>query len=511
MNKFRFNKAKIVADIIFWLITAFVVWSYRVMTDKIYVNEYVIMLICMMFVWLLLSLVTGRYKKEYGRYSFVKRVCRLMVTTLVFALLSAFFVIKYTHNNCTHTMAGDVFFWAIVIVGILCFIYEFVSSAYRYAQDIDNEPQSYSPSREPQTLCVEKETLSESEYNGLLHGIKENIGEDGLNFLKQNVDLTVNTTKCLSTSSLFNFQSLRVNRYDTIVNLMPLNTIRGINKLFCTANSKLPDNGRFFCCFTPQEIIKKEIFSRYPRVINRLVYAAYFLYRRVFPRMFFSRRLYFDFTKGKKRVFSKTEILGRLYYCGFAVDEVFEFGRMVGVLSHRVKQPEPQSPRKIYGVMIRLPRIGKDYNIVYVYKMRTMHPYAEYIQQYVYEKKGLQEGGKFADDERITTIGKFLRKYWLDELPMLFNVIRGDMKLIGVRPLSRQYFSIYPEEVQLLRTRFLPGMFPPFYVDMPKTKDEIFASEKRYLEQYAAHPVKTDFKYFFLILRNIFFRKARSH
>jgi lipopolysaccharide/colanic/teichoic acid biosynthesis glycosyltransferase len=94
---------------------------------------------------------------------------------------------------------------------------------------------------------------------------------------------------------------------------------------------------------------------------------------------------------------------------------------------------------------------------------------------------------------------------------MFLNVIRGDMKLIGVRPLSRQYFSIYPEDLQLLRTRFLPGLFPPFYVDMPKTKDEIFESERRYLEQYAKHPFKTDVKYFFLILRNIFFRKARSH
>ena len=506
MKKYRFNKIKIVADVVFWLISAFVVWFYRTMMAKIYVNEYVVMLLCMMLGWLLLSLLAGRYKKESGSVSFVKRIFRLMVPTLVYALLAAFYIIRYVEG-----MAGDVVFWAVLIVGILCLAYEFLSYAYRYAQDIDNEPQSYAPKRAPQQLSVPKEKLTESEYKGLLGGIRENIGEDGLKILEQNVDLTVSTTKCLATTSLFNIQSLRENRYDTIVNLKPLNTIRGVNKLFCTVNSKLPDDGRFFCCFTPQEVIKKEILARYPAVINRIVYAVYFVYRRVLPRMFFSRRLYFDFTKGKKRMFSKTEVLGRLYFCGFAVDEVFEFGRMVGVFAHRAKQPEPQTPRKIYGVMIRLPRIGKDYKIVYVYKMRTMHPYAEYIQQYIYEKKGLQEGGKFADDERITTIGKFLRKYWLDEMPMFLNVIRGDMKLIGVRPLSRQYFSIYPEDLQLLRTRFLPGLFPPFYVDMPKTKDEIFESERRYLEQYAKHPFKTDVKYFFLILRNIFFRKARSH
>jgi lipopolysaccharide/colanic/teichoic acid biosynthesis glycosyltransferase len=425
---------------------------------------------------------------------------------LVYALLAAFYIIRYVEG-----MAGDVVFWAVLIVGVLCLAYEFLSYAYRYAQDIDNEPQSYAPKRAPQQLSVPKEKLTESEYKGLLGGIRENIGEDGLKILEQNVDLTVSTTKCLATTSLFNIQSLRENRYDTIVNLKPLNTIRGVNKLFCTVNSKLPDDGRFFCCFTPQEVIKKEILARYPAVINRIVYAVYFVYRRVLPRMFFSRRLYFDFTKGKKRMFSKTEVLGRLYFCGFAVDEVFEFGRMVGVFAHRAKQPEPQTPRKIYGVMIRLPRIGKDYNIVYVYKMRTMHPYAEYIQKYVFDARGgMDISDKSNDDWRITNWGKFLRKYWLDELPMLINWIKGDVKLVGVRPLSRTMFDTYPQWLQDKRTLCKPGLIPPFYIDHPDTFDELFASEDKYLTEYLEHPIRTDIKYFFLTMRSIVTRKTHS-
>jgi len=140
-----------------------------------------------------------------------------------------------------------------------------------------------------------------------------------------------------------------------------------------------------------------------------------------------------------------------------------------------------------------------------------MHPYAEFLQQYVYENNDLQEGGKFKRDIRVTSMGRFMRKYWIDELPMLINLIKGDMKLVGVRPLSKQYFNLYTPELQQKRTNYRPGLLPPFYADMPKTLDEIQASELRYLKQCETNgELRTDFKYFFLILKNILFNKARS-
>ena len=57
-----------------------------------------------------------------------------------------------------------------------------------------------------------------------------------------------------------------------------------------------------------------------------------------------------------------------------------------------------------------------------------MHAYSEYIQAYVYEKNKLAEGGKLKDDFRVSTLGKMFRKYWIDELPMIWNVFRGDLK-----------------------------------------------------------------------------------
>ena len=149
--------------------------------------------------------------------------------------------------------------------------------------------------------------------------------------------------------------------------------------------------------------------------------------------------------------------------------------------------------------------------MIQVYKMRTMHPYAEFLQGYIYEKNNLQEGGKFANDIRISTMGHFMRKYWLDELPMFINLLKGEMKLVGVRPLSQQYFNLYSKELQELRVQFLPGLLPPFYADMPKTLDDVQESEMKYLKACQQNGVfKTDMHYLWRIFYNILFKKARS-
>jgi sugar transferase EpsL len=61
------------------------------------------------------------------------------------------------------------------------------------------------------------------------------------------------------------------------------------------------------------------------------------------------------------------------------------------------------------------------------------------------------------DDQRLTRFGKFLRSTSLDELPELFNVLRGDMSLVGPRPLLMQYLELYSPE-QARRHAVLPGM-----------------------------------------------------
>ena len=84
------------------------------------------------------------------------------------------------------------------------------------------------------------------------------------------------------------------------------------------------------------------------------------------------------------------------------------------------------------------------------------------------------------------------------------------MNLVGVRPLSDHYFNLYPADLQELRKTVVPGLVPPFYADLPKTFDEICESERRYTNAYMAHPMRTQWGYFWKAAWNIVVKKARS-
>ena len=227
------------------------------------------------------------------------------------------------------------------------------------------------------------------------------------------------------------------------------------------------------------------------------------------PKLPFTKQIYFLITQGHNRVMSEPETLGRLYSCGFEVVETKYINNLLYFIARKIKEPIYHNT-PTYGPISLLQRIGKDGKIFTVYKMRTMYPYSEYLQAYIYKKNLLQEGGKIKNDYRVTTLGRFMRKVWLDEFPMLYNIVKGDLKLIGVRPLSKHFFSLYPEEFQKRRIKYKPGLLPPFYLDLPKTLDEVIASEARYLDEYDKNPIKTDIMYFSKILYNILIKKARS-
>lgn len=97
-------------------------------------------------------------------------------------------------------------------------------------------------------------------------------------------------------------------------------------------------------------------------------------------------------------------------------------------------------------VVFKQRRPGKDGKIFTVYKFRTMS-----------EKTEDENGRKLSDVERMTKIGSFLRKTSLDELPQLFNVLKGDMSFIGPRPLLCEYLELYTP-YQMRRHEVLPGI-----------------------------------------------------
>lgn len=288
-----------------------------------------------------------------------------------------------------------------------------------------------------------------------------------------------------------------------------LNQKRFVNQFFILVNSALKNDGEFVCWFMPCGLRKKMILDSAPRIISYPIYCFDFLWHRIFPKIHILRRIYFATTKGRRRVYPRSEVLGRLYSCGFKVISEMPIDYKYYVIAKKVQEPY-NDPHPSYGPIIRLRRVGKHGREFNVYKFRTMHAYSEYLQNYIYENNSLQEGGKFANDYRISSWGRLMRKYWLDELPMIINLIKGEMKLVGVRPLSQHYFSLYTPEMQELRTKVKPGLLPPFYLDMPKTLDEVQESEKKYIEAYLKKPFRTDWKYFWGIINNIIFKRKRS-
>ncbi|MFC2093835.1 sugar transferase, partial [Bacteroidota bacterium] len=141
---------------------------------------------------------------------------------------------------------------------------------------------------------------------------------------------------------------------------------------------------------------------------------------------------------------------------------------------------------------------------------RTMHPFGEYLQDYVYRMNSVNVNGKFNNDYRVTSWGRFLRKYWIDELPMIVNLFKGDVKLFGVRPLSKQYYELYEEELKQKRSKYKPGLIPPYYADLPEDLYNIMNSEEKYLDAFEKNPIKTDLKYLSKALYNIIIKGARS-
>ena len=335
-------------------------------------------------------------------------------------------------------------------------------------------------------------------------------GEEVFQYLEKNIDMEHQRTLVVSTTYEFNIKSQPEGYFYAIVNLHDINDFKRINKFFETVNNRLPLYGLYINSAVTNQIRKKRIMQKYPPVLNGIVYVFYFLFMRVFPKLPVTKNFYFWSTNGYNRALSKAEVYGRLYSCGFELISDSQIGDKLYFVARKIQEPAfDYNPT--YGPLVRLKRIGKNGKTIYVYKMRTMHPYSEYLQDYVYKTNYLEEGGKFRNDFRVSTIGRIMRKLWIDELPMLINLLRGDLKLVGIRPLSNQYFELYTQELRAKRIRTRPGLIPPFYADMPKTLDEIQDSEDRYLEAYFRHPLRTDWRYFWNAVYNIVVKHARSN
>ena len=101
-------------------------------------------------------------------------------------------------------------------------------------------------------------------------------------------------------------------------------------------------------------------------------------------------------------------------------------------------------------VFFKHTRIGKDGKIIKIYKFRSMVDNAEnLIKSFTPEQmKEYKENYKLSNDPRVTKVGKFIRKTSLDELPQLINILKGDLSIIGPRPVVAEELKRYGSNIE---------------------------------------------------------------
>ncbi len=289
-----------------------------------------------------------------------------------------------------------------------------------------------------------------------------------------------------------------------------MNDVRRINRFLEQVNESMDDGEFFAASFETYRARRKRIlFYKIPVLKFGWIFSE-FVFLRIFPKLPVLKKIYFGLTGGKGRLLSKAEMLGRLVACGFEILKHESTNGVTRFVVKKVKKPAYDTNAS-YGPIFRMRRIGKGGKIIHVYKFRTMHPYSEYLQDYILKQNGYAESGKPADDFRLTPWGKFMRRYWLDELPQLINVLKGDMKLVGVRPVSPRYFEDIPRHLQELRSKHKPGCVPPYVsLDRKPSVEGVLKAEEEYLLEKQRNPYFTDTRYFFSAIFNIIVKKKRS-
>ncbi|QHS23498.1 sugar transferase [Virgibacillus sp. MSP4-1] len=123
---------------------------------------------------------------------------------------------------------------------------------------------------------------------------------------------------------------------------------------------------------------------------------------------------------------------------------------LVGIL---IKIEDPKGP-----IIFRQKRVGKNQSEFHMCKFRSMVSNAEELKVTLIEKNELSGPVfKIKNDPRITKVGKFIRKTSLDELPQLFNVLKGEMSLVGPRPPLPSEVELY-NEYEKQRLSITPGL-----------------------------------------------------
>ncbi|RLC47853.1 MAG: hypothetical protein DRH57_03295 [Candidatus Cloacimonadota bacterium] len=509
----------VIIDIIIVAISfLFIAWL-KPATKKFILPTYLPYMVGFLFIWLIISILSDKYnpksKEKVIDIIASISICDFTILAIISILIALLHITGYSRMIVFGTL-------------ILSYVLEcFSGFIYFYHRKIRNNNVMVEPIDISDSRIQIPDIFPEEQPEELLHSKIENI-EDSiyphlknrylskypelLEFIENRLELEKihkDRSLILYTHTLYNIENIEPASQKLFINLHKVNDIRRINKYFIKVNKNLKFGGYFIGCGETLKERKNKFFTRYSKLIAIFFYFADFIYKRIFPKLPITKEIVFAITKGENRAISKCEILGRLYFCGFELVDLKElYGKLYFIVKKKRKPIENAEPS--YGPIFKMKRVGKDGKMIYTYKLRTMHPYAEYLQKHIHDKYNLANSGKFKYDFRITGWGKWFRRLFIDELPMLINWFHGELNLVGVRPLSQDFFNRYPDDLKKERVKYKPGLIPPYYADLPNSIEEVWESERKYLAKYKQHALLTQIRYFWKALVNIIFKNARS-
>ncbi|MBK7132242.1 MAG: hypothetical protein IPH69_05260 [Bacteroidales bacterium] len=396
MEKRKFRSITLLADIVILTMSFLVmVWT-KPASLRSYLPSHTPFFIGLALMWIIVSLLNGKmHRGKIVNYTqlFSRVLASNIIATSITAL--AMYIIRdYDYSRTIVLGTAILATFGELIIGSVFIAYK-KASLQEY-----EEYDKYKTYRKPSEYDLVKGTNGKGVHTEEEHEINPRIAvalekecgtEMTLAILKMTGRKLTDHTAVLSTTTVFNITGLVHDNYDYIINLHKINDIRKLDEFLNAVNDKLNLKGYFFCCVETKDQRKHRLLKKYPPVLNYIYYFFDFIVKRIFPKLKFTRGLYFFLTRGDNAVISRAEALGRLSRAGFRIKQESFIGNQLCIEARKVGDPLPIN-ENLYGPMIALPRVGKGGKIIKVYKLRTMHPYSEFIQDYVYKLHDLQDG-----------------------------------------------------------------------------------------------------------------------
>jgi len=483
---------------------------------RIYLPQYINPFLGFVVIWILLSLLAGKFK--INKYKNLTNLSLSIIRTdFIILTIIIIFIYFFKRFDYSRLIVLGTIFLSCSLEIIFVSIY-FLRAKNRTLFDT-SETYALKPKYVTThfSTTLESDNLTHKKLNNIKDSIEYKLGlkylatqYDLFEFVRNQIPLTSIHKKVslvLDTHTLYNIEVLEHDSQEFFMNLHQINDFRRVNKYFIQVNKNLKMGGYFVGCVQSIHVRYNYLFHKYPHHLAVFLHISESFFHRVLPKLPIFKIFYFAATKGRNRTLSKAETLGRLQYCGFKIMAVTEFEDKLYFITRKVGVPS-QDKDPSYGPLIKLKRRGIGNKYINIYKFRTMHPYAEYLHEFMAENYGYESNGKLKNDFRKPVWGKFLRKTWLDELPQLINVFKGELALVGVRAFSDEYLKNYPEDLIQLRGKYKPGCIPTYVcLNMDNGVDERIKSEMIYMHKKEKHPILTDIEF---LIKGIFeiFRKT---